>query len=205
MPTLVPIFVEAALGLGAAPEAAPELVEPSVAGVGHLAVGARPLRHLAVAVSTSFLRATYDNTAAPPADVAPDGRMTLTRFGGGVALDAIAPVGPVELSVGAAAHLYHTTESADGRLASGLPIEYAFHADTSLGFELEAGVSASPWPCTRGGARVFVSSHRAELAGDEVGLRVIGVELFVQADLAGSPVAAGGTATGCGVSSRRGR
>jgi hypothetical protein len=205
MPQLIPVFLEVALGLGAAPESGPQLVEPSVAGVGHLAIGARPHPNLAAGLSIAALRATYANSVEPPVDVNANSRMPLTRLGIGAAVDGMLPVGPIELWVGGAAHIYHTTVTADGRImGSGLPIEYASFDDTSIGYEVEVGISGSPYRCSRLGVRGFVSLHQATLDGEEVDLDALGVELFFQADLAGSPASTSGARTGCGVSSGRG-
>jgi hypothetical protein len=205
MPHLVPVFLEVALGVGSAPESAPQLVEPSIAGVGHLAIGARPHRNLAAGLSFAALRATYANTIEPPVDVVANSRIPLTRLGVGVAIDGMLPLGPVEVWVGGAAHIYHTTVTADGRIdGSGLPIEYASFDDTSIGYELDAGISAAPYRCSRLGLRGFASFHQATLDGEPADLDALGVELFFQVDLAGSPASTSGAATGCGVSSRRG-
>lgn len=190
-------FFDAAVGLGDARETPPALVDPSPALAGHIVIGERFGRHAAIGVTASLFHATFDNTFEPPVTTVPDERMPVTRGGIGLGASGILPLGPFELSAGAAAYVFRVKATASG--ASPLlpaPGEYASASDTGPGFELSVGAAASPWPCGRGGVRVIWTRHRAELP-EEVDLGGLAIELFVQVDLMGAPTQAGGSRTRC--------
>lgn len=191
------VFVDGGIGAAAARETAPALVDGSPQLVGHAGVGVRLGAHLSLSIATALGRGTYANTLEAPAEIAPETRMTMSRYGAGLRALGHAPLGPIELTVGAGAFVHRARLGADGRHTTvGITGEYAHVDDTALGLELAAGASMRPWSCGRVGLRFVWSRLEAELPED-ADLGGLSIELFVQADLLRSPTAAGGATIGC--------